>query len=165
MLKTVRILCRASSLAAGISLVCIAGIVLAQIGTRLFGASVPSSDDFAAWTMAATVFLALPSAFLHGRHISVFLAIDLLPARARRMAMRLINLLALLVMATACWFVGFFVWESYVYQDMSQGVFAVPLWIPQSLMVLGLVLCLPVLAWISVSGAPIPDASKSEAAA
>ena len=137
---------RVSALAAGLCLVTIAGIVLAQIGVRLIGFSLPSTDDFAAWAMGGAVFLALPTAFFHGKHIRVTLVTDRLSQRYYGQVTQIMNFATLGVMTAATWYGAVFVYESYILGDKSQGVIAVSLWIPQTMMLAGLVLSLPVLA-------------------
>src|SRR4051794_23834160 len=69
---------------AGLCLVAIAVLVLAQIVGRLLGILVPSADDFAGYAMGASVFLALAHTLRAGGHIRVSLIIDRLGPRARR---------------------------------------------------------------------------------
>lgn len=150
--------CRFSNFFAGISLIMIALIIIAQIVVRTLGHSLPSTDDFAAWAMAATVFLALPSTFYHGRHIRVLLAVDRLRRTSRKHLIRLGNAVSLALFLAASWFAAIYVYESYIYNDTSQGVVAVPLWIPQMLMLLGMFLSTPVLLALTVSGQEMLDA-------
>ena len=65
------------------------------------------------------------------------------------MARRVIEVVALVITLLAClyftWYATRFVLESYQMNDMSQGLFPIALWIPQSGMVAGLMLmCLAV---------------------
>lgn len=148
----IRSACNFSNFFAGFSLIMIALIIIAQIVVRTLGHSLPSTDDFAAWAMAATVFLALPSTFYHGRHIRVLLAIDRLRSAPRKHLIRLGNAISLALFLAATWFAAFYVYESYIYNDTSQGVIAVPLWIPQMLMLAGMFLSTPVLLVLAISG-------------
>ncbi len=98
---------------------------------RHVGVNIPAGDDFAAWSMAALGFLGLAHTFKSGDLIRVGLILDRLPPSARRM----IEILCLSI-GTAV--VGFFAWhavhmtyDSYLFNDVSGGVVAVPLWIPQ----------------------------------
>lgn len=141
-----------SSVLAGVGSVSIALIILAQILARGLSVALPSTDEFAAWAMAAAVFLALPGAFYHGSHIRVLLAVDRLPAAARRMALRLGNGVSLAIMATGSWHVLTYVMESYQFNEMSQGVLALPLWIPQMSMVVGMWMSLPFLLVLTITG-------------
>ena len=98
---------------------------------REVGLNIPAGDDFASWCMAAMAFLGLAYTFKSGDMIRVGLVIDRLQGRTRR-AVELVSL----VIGTG--FVGFFAWyavqmtwQSWQFNDMAQGVVAVPLWIPQ----------------------------------
>jgi TRAP-type C4-dicarboxylate transport system permease small subunit len=113
--------------------------VLLQIGARLAGAVVSWTAEFAGYAMAASSFLALAFTLKTGGHIRVDLLLVRLPRGGRRVAE-----LACLVLGTAI--VGYFAWhsvvmawQSHAFNEVGQGTFAVPLWIPQSLMALGIV--------------------------
>jgi TRAP-type C4-dicarboxylate transport system permease small subunit len=94
------------------------------------GINIPAGDDFISWCMAATA----PSGsrtFKHGEMIRVGLLIDRLNDNVRHY----VEIAALLV---GTGFIGFFAWhaaimtwQSWKFSDISQGVIAVPLWIPQ----------------------------------
>ena len=98
---------------------------------RPVGLNIPAADDFVSWCMAATAFLGLAHTFRSGEMIRVGLLIDRIEGRTRH-----IIEIAALVIGTG--FIGFFAWhaarmtyDSFRFHDMSQGVIAVPLWIPQ----------------------------------
>jgi TRAP-type C4-dicarboxylate transport system permease small subunit len=81
--------------------------------------------------MAATAFLGLAHTFRHGEMIRVGLLIDRLGDKARHY----VEIVSLLI---GVGFIGFFAWnavvmtwQSWKFHDISQGVIAVPLWIPQ----------------------------------
>ena len=153
-MRILALLSRTSAFAAGVCLIAIAGIVLAQITVRLTGNALPSTDDFAAWAMGGAVFLALPSAFFHGKHIRVTLAIERIAEVRQRPIVRAMNFCTLAVFAAATWYCAVFVYESFVFGDKSQGIVPISLWIPQTSMLFGLALCLPILAamsWLGVA--------------
>ena len=109
---------------------------------RPVGLNIPAADDFVAWCMAAMAFLGLAHTFRNGEMIRVGLVIDRLPERSRHWVE-----IVCLIIGTG--FVGFFAYyavkmnyESYMYHDMSQGVIAVPMWIPQIGYSLGIVILL-----------------------
>jgi TRAP-type C4-dicarboxylate transport system permease small subunit len=109
-------------------------IFLLMVGLALgreVGFNIPAGDDFAAWSMAALAFLGLAYTFKAGEVIRVGLVLDRLRGRARRAVE-----IGCLLVGTAT--VGYFAWyalsmtyDSYRFNDMAQGVLAVPLWIPQ----------------------------------
>ncbi len=107
---------------------------------REFAINVPAGDDFAAWSMAAMSFLGLAHTFKSGDMIRVGLVLERLTGR-RKQALEVFALVASIA------FMIFFaknaiqlMWDSYRFDDVSQGVIAIPLWIPQSGFALGITL-------------------------
>jgi TRAP-type C4-dicarboxylate transport system permease small subunit len=116
---------------AGAFIVAIFVLMMALSAGRPLGFNIPAGDDFISWCMAATAFLGLAHTFRHGEMIRVGLLIDHIEGPKRRV----IEIVSLLI---GCAFIGFFswyavsmTWDSYRFNDMAQGVVAVPLWIPQ----------------------------------
>jgi TRAP-type C4-dicarboxylate transport system permease small subunit len=128
--------------AAGAFMVAIFVLMMLLSAGRPLGINIPAGDDFTSWCMAAMAFLGLAHTFRHGEMIRVGLLIDRIEGRAR-WAIEM----ACLVIGIG--FIGFFAWhavrltyDSYRFHDMSQGVIAVPLWIPQIGYAAGLVILL-----------------------
>ncbi len=103
------------------------------------GLTIPSYADFTGFFLASASFLALAYTLREGGHIRVTLVIGNLPKGIRR-------LFEVWCVGLATFIAGYFVWytarlvhESYVYHDLSAGMIAVPIWIPQSGMLLGLI--------------------------
>ncbi|MEP3346072.1 MAG: TRAP transporter small permease [Litoreibacter sp.] len=136
MLLTRHILNFCGSLAA-LSLAGIGVLILSQIGLRLLGSQIPSADDFAAWALSASIFLALPATLIHGDHIRVTSLCQLLPPKIAHIADIVAAGFATVMMGWVAWAIFGYVSESWTYHELSQGVIAVPLWIPQSAMALG----------------------------
>jgi TRAP-type C4-dicarboxylate transport system permease small subunit len=116
---------------AGFFLLAIFVLMMVLSAGRPLGLNVPAGDDIVSWCMAAMAFLGLAHTFRSGELIRVGLLIENLSARTRQA----VEVAALLV---GCGFVGFFAWhavrmtyDSWRFNDMAQGVLAVPLWIPQ----------------------------------
>ena len=116
---------------AGLFLIGIFVLMMLLSAGRPLGFNIPAGDDFVSWCMAATAFLGLAHTFRHGEMIRVGLLIDRLDGKVRQG----VELAALMV---GTGFTGFFAWhasvmtwQSWQFSDMSQGVIAVPLWIPQ----------------------------------
>jgi TRAP-type C4-dicarboxylate transport system permease small subunit len=127
-----------SGVLAGIFLILIAALSLAQIGGRVLGFDAYSFDDFAGFCMAASSFLGLAHTYRRNEHIRVAILIEHLTGRKRRA-------MEFMCLAASTFLVGFFAWyatdmmlTSYRFGDVSQGLVAVPLWIPQCGMALGL---------------------------
>jgi len=121
----------ASGYLAAAFIVAIFLLMLLLSAGRPLGIYVPAGDDLISWCMAATAFLGLAHTFKHGEMIRVGLLIDRIEGRKRHV----IEIVALVI---GCGFIGFFTWhavwmtyDSWRFNDMAQGVLAVPLWVPQ----------------------------------
>ena len=137
---------RASGMLAGFFLVCIAAMTFAQIIGRLLGFAARSFDDFAGFSMAASFFLGLAWTMRCGEHIRVSILLQHVHGRLRR-ALELVCLaLSLFLCAYFAWYTIDMTVTSYQLNDVSQGLVAVPLWIPQFSMALGLVVLVIALA-------------------
>ncbi len=127
----------ASGALAALCLASIAVVMLAQAAGREIGFLVRGADDIVAWLCAATAFLALGHTFRRGELVRVGLVIDLLPPRLRRAV-------AIAALAIALAFVGYmlyaallFVYESWKFKEVAQGLIQIPIWIPQMTFVAG----------------------------
>jgi TRAP-type C4-dicarboxylate transport system permease small subunit len=116
---------------AGLFLIAIFVLMMLLSAGRPLGINIPAGDGFISWCMAATAFLGLAPTCKHGEMIRVGLLIDRLSDNVRHY----VEIAALLV---GVGFIGFFAWhasvmtwQSWKFSDISQGVIAVPLWIPQ----------------------------------
>jgi len=125
---------------AGICLVLMTLLILAQIVGRWFGVLVPSTEDFSGFLLAAASFLALPYALRSGSHIRVSLFVSRLSARWRRPVEILVLLIAITFAVYAAWSVSWMVIESYDFAELTQGYIALPLWLPQLPLAIGLTL-------------------------
>jgi len=129
-----------SGLLAGLFLILICVLIVAQILARQFGTMIPSTDEFAAYCMAASGFLALPYALMRGAHIRVELLFRILPQRSLFAVEVLGNVVGLLIAVYLAWYCALFVLESYEFKEVSSGLLPIPMWIPQIPMVLGTVI-------------------------
>lgn len=114
--------------------------ILARIGGPAHSYTIPSYADFAGFLLAAASFLALAYTLRAGAHIRVNLLISRLPERQAWVLEMLTLLLGAAITAYAAWYAVALTLESYDYGDMSTGIIAVPLWIPQVAMDAGLIL-------------------------
>lgn len=128
---------RACGVLAAVCLALIAALVVAQVGGRLVGVLVPGADDLASYALTASSFLALAPTLRASGHIRV----TLLLRRGGRRGQRALEGWCL---AFGCAVTGYFAYhvvemarDAFRFGDMSQGVLAVPLWIPQALMAVG----------------------------
>jgi TRAP-type C4-dicarboxylate transport system permease small subunit len=127
----------AAGSAAAVCLAAIAVVMLAQAGMRELGMLFRGADDIVAWLCAATAFLALGHTFRRGELVRIGLLVDHLPPRARRP-------LALSALAVTVVFAGYmayavmrFVYESWKFNEVAQGLIQIPIWIPQMSFALG----------------------------
>ena len=114
-------------------------------GTAI-GLTIPSYSDFTGFFLAAASFLALAHTLRRGDHIRVTLVTGRLPARTRRAVEVLAVGVALVVTVLLAWYVGDLVLESHEYGDMSSGMVAVPIWIPQLFVAIGTIVLAVALA-------------------
>ncbi|MEM7710944.1 MAG: TRAP transporter small permease [Pseudomonadota bacterium] len=151
----------AAAFIAGLCLLIVAQVLL-NAGTRLglpLPATIPSYADFAGYMLAAGTFLALPWTLRSGGHVRVSLVTSRLPVRAQWAVELAVLALAACMIGYALWFAALLLEESHRFGDTSPGIVAIPLWIPQIAMVLGLGLLLVALLDSLIqtwrSGAPV----------
>lgn len=125
---------------AALCLAAIGLLILVQIAARWFGVIVPAAEEIAGWLMAATTFLALAYTHRAGGHIRVNLVIRSLHPKARRWQEALVIAIALAFAVALAHAAFALVHESWRYGDLASGHLAVPLWIPQLPMALGIAL-------------------------
>jgi len=124
---------------------CLAGIfvvMLAQSFGREAGILLRGADDIVAWLCAATAFLALGHTFRHGELVRVGIWLDRLGARGRWLAELFALGLTSAFVAYMLWAVVHFVYESWKFNEVAQGLIRVPIWIPQLCFVIGVVIFL-----------------------
>jgi len=136
--------------AASIGSICLLVVsqVMLNIADRLstlllgsaIGLTIPSYADFTGFLLAAASFLSLAHALREGSHIRVVLVLGRLPEKVQRVAEVWCVGFAFSIAAYFTWFTAKLTLESYSYHDLSSGMIAVPIWIPQSFMLLGLVI-------------------------
>lgn len=131
----------ATAFLAATSLITIALLILAQVTLRLFGSQLQSADDFAGYALVATTVLGFAPTYRHNTHIRVSLILDRFRpgTAARKLIERLVTTLAAILVAWAAWVSTKFVYESFIYNEVSQGLLAIPLWMPQSFMAFGFI--------------------------
>ena len=122
---------------AGASILLITLMILVQIVGRWFGVIIPSTEDFSGYLLAASTFLALAYTFRHGGHIRVTLLIHHLSRQWQRRLMYFVLVVFAAVAGYGAWYLSFLVYESWEFEELSQGYIAIPLWIPQVPVALG----------------------------
>lgn len=127
---------------AGLFIILITLMILAQIIGRWFGVIIPSTEDFAGFFLAAATFLALAYTFRMGGHIRVTILVHLLKGKLQRIALAFSLIVFIIMIAFGTYYTAAFVYESWSFHELSQGYIPVPLWIPQLSMVFGLLIFL-----------------------
>ena len=106
--------------------------VLSSILGRLIPVfELPGADAYAGYCMAAAAFLAMAPTLRRGEHIRVTLIMNRLSPRAQRALDVFCHAVALIVCSALAWFSIGVVGQSYSFNDISTGLDATPLWIPQ----------------------------------
>jgi len=129
--------------AAWLAALCMTGIlvmVLLAIVSRLLGFYVPGTDAYAGYCMAGAGFLMLASTLRHGEHIRVTLVLGHVRGRVRTVLETLVLAVATLISGFLAFYSCRLVWQSYDFHDISVGIDATPLWIPQLFMAAGTIL-------------------------
>lgn len=137
MRRALDLLYAASGGLAAVCLASIAVVMLAQAGMRELGLLFRGADDIVAWLCAASAFFALGHTFRRGELVRVGLLVDLLPPRPRRAAEIAALGIALVFVGAMVWAVAKFVWESWQFDEVAQGLIQIPIWIPQTSFVAG----------------------------
>ncbi len=130
----------ASGLLSAASLVLICAMIIAQVVARNLGSTVRDAEEFAAWAMAAAGFFGLPYALHCGSHIRVSAVARFVPASLHHAMEVLASVIGVLLAAYLAWYCTAFVIESFRFNEVSQGLVPVPLWLPQLPMALGSIL-------------------------
>ena len=126
-----------SGAAAAICLAGIGALMLLQAVVREFGILVRGSDDITAWLCAASAFFALGHTFRHGELVRVGLWIDMFGPRKRRYAEIVALTITALFVAYMAWAATRFVYDSWKFNEVAQGLIKLPIWIPQLSFVIG----------------------------
>ncbi len=125
---------------AALSLIAILVLIVVQMLARWTGEVFPGAPDYAGYAMAAASFLAFANALNRGSHIRVSIVLNALRPGARR----ILDIWCFAVGTAVMWYFVFYAYRftfwSWKFNDISQGQDRTPLWIPQSVMLLGAVI-------------------------
>lgn len=127
----------AAAWAAALFMIGTLAMILLSVAGRLLDFHVRGTDAYAGYCMAAAAFLALAHTLKRGEHIRVTLILDHTGPRARHALELWSHAAGLLCAVLLAWFSMRLAWQSFNFNDISQGTDATPLWIPQSAMALG----------------------------
>ena len=122
---------------------CIAAIfvlMLAQSFGREAGILIRGAEDIVAWLCAASAFFALGHTFRHGELVRVGLWLDMLGAGGRWLAELFSLASTALFVAYMLWAIARFIYDSWQFKEVAQGLIPIPIWIPQSSFLLGVLI-------------------------
>lgn len=126
----------------------IMAICVAMIGQsilRELGVRTGAVNDVVSWFCAAAAFFSMAHAFKHGDFVRVTLVLDSVSPSFRKRLELTSLVIGSIATAYLAWSACLFTYESWEFQDVAQGMLAMPLWIPQLSFAFG-----AVLLWIAV---------------
>ncbi len=122
---------------AALFMVALLVMVLLGIVSRLMHFHVPGTDAYAGYLMAGSGFLALAHTLKRNEHIRVTLLLSALKGGARRGLELWALAAAVALSALFAYYSARLAWQSRLFNDISTGNDATPLWLPQLAMAAG----------------------------
>lgn len=110
------------------------------LGRNVFGFLTPLGTEFGGFAMAASIFLGLGWTLRNGGHVRVSLLLHMVNNRIRHAVEIWCLTFAALIIAVLAYSVSVLVWNSYLFDARAMGLVALPLWIPQFVMMIGVLL-------------------------
>ncbi|MFC6688825.1 TRAP transporter small permease [Jhaorihella thermophila] len=129
----------AGGVIAAVFLILILVIIVLQMLARWTGQVFPGATDYAGYCMAGASFFAFAYALNHGAHIRVSLLLSAL-GRRRRWAELWCFAIGTLITSWMAWYAVKGTYVSWRWKELSQGLDATPIWIPQLSMSAGTIL-------------------------
>jgi TRAP-type C4-dicarboxylate transport system permease small subunit len=118
-------------------MVCIFAVTMLQIAGRYIGFNPRGLTDYVGYFMAASAFLAFAHTLNRGAHVRIELFLSMM-GRYRNWAEKF----SFVVSSAVAFWLSYYAWMevywSYALGDVSQGLDATPLWIPQLSMAVGI---------------------------
>lgn len=115
-------------------------VTFATIALRPFEVLIPGHEEIATFAMVGMAFLGLPYAYRTGAHVRVETLLNQLSQQNRARMDRWCVLAAFVICVAFAYYAFWLVLDSYVFGDVSEGLLAIPRWIPQLPILLGLTL-------------------------
>ena len=126
--------------AACIALIC--ALMIFQTLGRQFNYPTGAINDVVSWLCAAAAFLTMAHAFKHGDFVRVTLVLEKVsPALRHRLELACLAIACGALAYLAYWACRF-TYQSWEFNEVAQGLWAVPIWIPQLSFAFGSVLFL-----------------------
>ncbi|MBL8444214.1 MAG: TRAP transporter large permease subunit [Zoogloeaceae bacterium] len=98
--------------------------------------------EISTYLVVGIVFLSLGLAYRRKEHIRIEFAVDMLPEKLRQPVMRFAEWLGVFFVASSVWQMVRFVVSEYTIDSRSWGLLSIQLWIPQSLVLIGMAVLL-----------------------
>ncbi|RTQ98743.1 TRAP transporter small permease [Halomonas nitroreducens] len=115
-------------------------LLTTAIGVGRIGLTIPGLAEISGFLLVGATFLGLAYTFIHGAHIRVTLVIGRLPAHWRVFVEVFCLSLALALCLYLAWYLYRLLADSIAFGETSYGLLSIPLWLPQSAMLAGIVL-------------------------
>jgi TRAP-type C4-dicarboxylate transport system permease small subunit len=138
-------------------------MVLAAIVTRQLGINFQGTDMYAGYSMAGAGFLALAHTLKRNEHIRVTLILQQLKGRRLHWLEMWSLSAAVLLSGLFAFYSARLAWNSHVFNDVSTGTDATPLWIPQIGMAVGTAILFIAFLdewWLEFTGCRVVTASE-----
>ncbi|WP_425051588.1 TRAP transporter small permease [Psychromarinibacter sp. S121] len=129
----------AGGVVAALFMIAILAIIVLQMLARWTGFVFPGASNYAGYCMAGASFLAFAYALNHGAHIRVSLALKAL-GRFRWWGELWCFGIGAVITTWMAWYAWKGTYWSWKLKELSQGLDATPVWIPQITMVVGTIL-------------------------
>lgn len=138
--KAVKKICDICSIGAAFSIVALVVLILSEIVLRrLFNLSLLVVEELVGYLLSTSIFLALAPTFRDGAMIRLTLVVNRLDKRSASVLEILTSGLALCITIFLARYVLRAAWRFYDRGIASNGVWPIPLWIPEVFALLGLV--------------------------
>lgn len=122
---------------AGLCIISIVLLIVAQVVGRQAGIIIPAIEEISGYLLVAACFLGLAHTFNSNSHVRVAILLHHLPQNWRTF----VEAAVLLFASILCGFLCFGFWEmlldSWSHNVVSTGYLAIPEWIPQAVMLFG----------------------------
>jgi TRAP-type C4-dicarboxylate transport system permease small subunit len=112
--------------------------ILVMFGGARLGLEIGGVSELAAYLLVGASFLGTAYTFTRHAHIRMSLLIQRLPVRIRVFVETWCLGVALALNLLLCWSLWGLMQESLSYNDVSSGMLAIPLWIPQLTLLVGM---------------------------
>jgi TRAP-type C4-dicarboxylate transport system permease small subunit len=116
-------------------LICV--LMIAQSILREFQVRTGAVNDVVAWFCAAASFFAMAHAFKHGDFVRVTLLLEHVNERTRRALEIAALAIGAVCVGYLAWWANKFTYDSWVFNEVAQGLLPIPIWIPQASFALG----------------------------